>query len=41
MFVVVKWIAAALFTGFAWMVTGYTIEYFRPYKKPSIRSRKK
>jgi len=41
MFVIVKWIIAALFAGFAWLVTGYTIEYFRPYKKISIRLRKK
>jgi hypothetical protein len=37
MFVIVKWIIAALLAGFAWLVTGYTIEYFRPYKKVSIR----
>jgi hypothetical protein len=41
MFVIVKWIAAALFAGFAWLVTGYTVEYFRPYKKISMRDRKK
>ena len=41
MFVIVKWIAVALFTGFAWLVTGYTIEYFRPYKKIDIRLKKK
>jgi apolipoprotein N-acyltransferase len=41
MFVIVKWIAVALFTGFAWLVTGYTIEYFRPYKKIDIRPKKK
>ena len=41
MFVIVKWIIAALLAGFAWLVTGYTIEYFRPYKKISIRLRKK
>ena len=41
MFVIVKWIIAALLAGFAWLVTGYTIEYFRPYKKSGIRPRKK
>jgi hypothetical protein len=40
MFVIVKWIIAALLAGFAWLVTGYTIEYFRPYKKIDIRFRK-
>jgi apolipoprotein N-acyltransferase len=41
MFVIVKWIAAALITGFAWLVVGYAIEYFRPYKKVGPRFRKK
>jgi hypothetical protein len=41
MFIIVKWIAAALIAGFAWLVTGYTVEYFRPYKKISMRARKK
>ena len=41
MFVIVKWIIAALLTGFAWLVAGYTIEYFRPYKKINIRFRKR
>ena len=41
MFVIVKWIIAALLAGFAWLVTGYTIEYFRPYKKIDISLRKK
>ena len=41
MFVIVKWIAAALFAGFAWLVTGYTIEYFMPYKNISVRLKKK
>ena len=41
MFVVVKWIIAALLAGFAWLVTGYTIEYFRPYKKIDIHLRKR
>jgi hypothetical protein len=33
MFVIIKWIVAALFAGFAWLVVGYAIEYFRPYKR--------
>jgi hypothetical protein len=39
MFAIVKWIVAALFAGFAWLVTGYTIEYFRPYRKIGIKPR--
>lgn len=41
MFVIVKWIIAALLAGFGWLVTGYTIEYFRPYKVTNTRLRKK
>ena len=41
MFVIVKWIIAALLAGFAWLVTGYTIEYFRPYKDMSTKLKKK
>lgn len=41
MFVIIKWIVVAIITGFAWLVVGYTIEYFRPYKKINIRLRKK
>jgi hypothetical protein len=41
MFVIVKWIVVALLAGFTWLVTGYTIEYFRPYKKINIKLRKK
>jgi len=41
MFIIVKWIAVAIITGFAWLVVGYTIEYFRPYKKVGPRFRKK
>lgn len=33
MMVTIKWILTALFSGFAWLVTSYTFEYFRPYKK--------
>ena len=41
MFAVIKWIAAALIAGFAWLVTGYTVEYFRPYKKIGVRVKRK
>jgi hypothetical protein len=41
MFVIVKWIIAALIAGFAWLVTGYTIEYFRPYRNIEIKGKKK
>lgn len=33
MITVLKWIFAALGTVLAWLITGYTLEYFRPYKK--------
>jgi hypothetical protein len=39
MFVIVKWIFAGLFAGFAWLVAGYTLEYFRPYKRVGIRNK--
>jgi hypothetical protein len=35
-----KWIVAAMFAGFAWLFTVYTVEYLRPYKKITIRVRK-
>jgi len=41
MITVIIWIAAALLGGLAWLVTGYTVEYFRPYKKSSTRAKKK
>jgi hypothetical protein len=41
MFVIIKWIAAAFFAGFAWLVTGYTMEYFRPYKQIGTRDRRR
>ena len=41
MFVIVKWIVIAILAGFAWLVTGYTIEYFRPYKGVNVKSGKK
>ena len=39
MFVIVKWIIAALIAGFAWLVTGYTIEYFRPSRKIEVKKK--
>ena len=30
---VLKWILTAVFATLAWLVTGYTVEYFRPYKR--------
>jgi len=41
MITVIKWIAAALLSGLAWLVMGYTVEYFRPYKRISPRARNK
>lgn len=28
-----KWIFTAVAAAFAWLITGYTVEYFRPYRK--------
>ena len=28
-----KWMFTAILAGLAWVVTGYTMEYFKPYKK--------
>jgi len=33
MITAIKWIFGALLAGLAWLVAGYTDEYFRPYKK--------
>jgi hypothetical protein len=30
---VLKWVAALLLAGLAWLVTEYAVEYFRPYRK--------
>jgi hypothetical protein len=40
MFTIVKWIAAVLLAGLAWLVAGFTDEYFRPYKKIRINTKK-
>lgn len=31
--VFMKWILGTLLAGLVWLVTRYTVEYFRPYKK--------
>ncbi len=41
MLIVIKWIFVGLVSAFGWLVTGYTVEYFRPYKRASIRLRNK
>jgi len=28
-----KWMSTAILAAFAWLITGYTVEYFKPYKK--------
>lgn len=33
MITVLKWLFAAVGTALAWLITGYTVEYFRPYKR--------
>ncbi len=33
MIAIIKIVAAMLFAGVAWLVGGYTAEYFRPYKR--------
>jgi hypothetical protein len=33
MITILKLIFAALGTAIAWLITGYTLEYFRPYKR--------
>jgi hypothetical protein len=41
MSIAIKWIAAALLAGLAWLVVVYTDEYFRPYKKIRTNGLKK
>ena len=41
MSIIIKLIAALLFGGLTWLVAGYTAEYFRPYKKIKINTKKK
>jgi len=33
MLTLLKWIFTAFFAALAWLITGYTVEYFKPYKK--------
>ncbi len=33
MFALIKWIAASIFAGLAWLVGKYAVEYFRPYNR--------
>jgi NADH:ubiquinone oxidoreductase subunit 5 (subunit L)/multisubunit Na+/H+ antiporter MnhA subunit len=40
MMTVLKWIATALVTALAWLVTGYAVEYLRPYKKIGMGAKK-
>jgi len=41
MLTLIKWIVAALFGGLALLVAGYTVEYFRPYKRVKTNRLKK
>jgi hypothetical protein len=40
MITAIKWIFGALFAGLAWLITGYAVEYFKPYKQVKMRIRK-
>jgi hypothetical protein len=40
MITVLKFLVGAVLGSLAWLVTGYTIEYFRPYKPVKMRVRK-
>ena len=40
MMIVLKFLVGALLGSLAWLVTGYTVEYFRPYKPAKTRVRK-
>jgi hypothetical protein len=33
MITVLKWLFAAVGTALAWLITSYTVEYLRPYKR--------
>ena len=41
MITVLKFICAALIGSLAWLVSGYTVEYFRPYNQTGNRIRNK
>jgi hypothetical protein len=32
MLTIIKWLFLAIFAALAWLLTGYTVEYFQPYK---------
>ena len=38
MVTLLKWMVSILLAGLAWLVTGYTVEYLRPYRKEHARS---
>ena len=35
---ILKWMVSILLAGLIWLVTGYTVEYLRPYRKDHERS---
>jgi hypothetical protein len=35
-----KWMVSIIVAALAWLVTGYTLEYFRPYQRSHDRSRR-
>lgn len=39
MITLLKWMVSILLAGLAWLVTGYTVEYLRPYSSKQDRSR--
>jgi hypothetical protein len=41
MITVLKFLVGALLGSLAWLVTGYTVEYFRPFKQAGTRVRNK
>jgi hypothetical protein len=41
MLIIIKWIFVGLLSVFGWLVTGYAVEYFRPYKRAKFRLRNK
>ncbi|HEX5809381.1 MAG TPA: hypothetical protein VFY25_11995 [Anaerolineales bacterium] len=38
MVTLLKWLVSILLAGLAWLVTGYTVEYLRPYHGKHDRS---
>ena len=40
MITVLKFLVGALLGSLAWLVTGYAVEYFRPYKPAKVKVRK-